>query len=171
MWQEYPSYPAEACQVSTDGCYYAAQMAASRVQGRVLKRQPLESAPVYTFWDIGRGDMTSIWLVQKFGPEHRFIGYYEASGEELNHFPTYLQGKGYTYTKHFLPHEAAYRRIGRTPDTNQSIEEMLQELMPGQHFERAANDQPGQRHPGDARRARLELVQRGGLRQGPGATE
>lgn len=135
MWQEYPSYPAEAFQVSTDGCYYATQMATARVQGRVLKRLPIESAPVYTFWDIGRGDMTSIWFMQKVGPEHRFIGYYEKSGEELNHFATYLQGKGYTYAKHFLPHEAAYKRIGKTPDTNQSIEEMLQELMPGQRFE------------------------------------
>lgn len=135
MWQESPSYPEEAFQFSTDGCYYAKQMATARVQGRVVKKLPIESAPVYTFWDIGRGDMTSIWLMQKAGPDHRFIGHYGASGEELNHFTTWLQGTGYTFAKHFLPHEAAYKRIGKTPDTNQSIEEMLQELMPGQRFD------------------------------------
>jgi len=107
----------------------------ARVKGRIRRTLPVESALVYTFWDIGRGDMTSIWFMQKVGPEHRFIGYHEAGGEELNHFATYLQGKGYTYAKQFLPHEAAYKRIGKTPDTNQSIEEMLQELMPGHRFE------------------------------------
>lgn len=135
MWQEYPSFPAEAFKVSTEGCYYATQLATARKQGRVPQQLPVESAPVWTFWDIGRGDMTAIWFMQKIGVQHRFIGYYENSGEELQHYVTELQRRGHVYARHFLPHEAAYKRIGKTADTNQSIEDMLQELMPGQRFE------------------------------------
>lgn len=135
MWQEYPSFPAEAFKVSTDGCYYATQLALARSQGRIVERLPVEAAPVWTFWDIGRGDMTAIWLMQKIGVQHRFIGYYEASGEELLHYVTELQRRGHVYARHFLPHEADYKRIGKNADTNQSIKEMLEELWPGQTFE------------------------------------
>ena len=135
MWQEYPSTPQEAFQVSTEGCYYATQIATARKQGRILKTLPLEAAPVNTFWDLGRGDMTTIWLHQRVGPENRWIGYYEASGEELNHFSVYLQGKGYSFGTHYLPHDANSKRLGESPDTNRSMKEMLEGLMPGQRFE------------------------------------
>jgi len=135
MWQEYPSTPEEAFQVSTEGCYYSTQLSTARREGRMPAKLPVESAPVWTFWDIGRGDMTSIWLMQKVGAEHRFIGYYENSGEELDHYVTELQRRGHVYARHFLPHEASAKRIGKSKDTNQSIEEMLVELWPGQRFE------------------------------------
>ncbi|CDN87340.1 Putative terminase large subunit protein [Hydrogenophaga intermedia] len=135
MWQEYPSFPAEAFQVSTEGAYYATQLALARKQRRVLPTLPLEAAPVNTFWDIGRGDMTTIWFHQKIGPEHRFIRYYEASGEDLIHYVQYMQKLGYVFGKHYLPHEAAHKRMGETPDTNRSLKEMLENLMPGQSFE------------------------------------
>lgn len=135
MWQEYPSFPEEAFQVSTDGCYYAIQLANARKEGRVRPTLPVESAPVNTFWDIGRGDMTCIWLHQRVGPENRFIGYYEASGEDFIHYTTYLQGLGLVFGRHYLPHEADHKRMGETPDTNRSLKEMLENLMPGQRFE------------------------------------
>lgn len=135
MWQEYPSYPEEAFQVSTEGCYYATQLANARKQGRILKTLPIEAAPVNTFWDIGRGDMTTIWCHQRVGPENRWIKYYEASGEDLSHYASWLQKQGWTFGVHYLPHEADYRRMGETPDTNKTLKEMLERLMPGQRFE------------------------------------
>lgn len=135
MWQEYPSFPEEAFQVSTEGCYYATQLALARKQGRILPTLPIEPAPVNTFWDIGRGDMTAIWLHQRIGPQNRFIKYYEASGEDFIHFTTWLQAQGVTFGRHYLPHEADHKRMGETPDTNRSLKEMLEHLMPGQRFE------------------------------------
>jgi hypothetical protein len=135
MWQEYPSFPDEAFQVSTEGCYYAAQMALARKQGRVVKHVPLAPVPVNTFWDLGRGDMTTIWFHQRVGLEDRFIRYYEASGEDLSHYTTYMLGLGYTFGTHYLPHDADYKRLGKDADTNQSIHEMLQDLLPGHNFE------------------------------------
>lgn len=135
MWQEYPSTPKEAFQVSTEGCYYSVQLALARKQGRVHKTIPLVSAPIYTFWDLGRGDMTAVWFMQRVGHENRFIRYYEASGEEIDHFVRYMQGTGYVFATHYLPHEAAYKRLGETPDLNLSLKEMFERQMPGQRFE------------------------------------
>lgn len=135
MWQEYPSTPEEAFQMSTEGCFYASQLATARKQGRILPSLPIEAAPVNTFWDLGRGDMTTIWMHQRVGPHNRFLRYYEASGEDLSHYAQYLQKTGFVFGKHFLPHEADYRRLGETPDTNKTLKEMLESLMPGQTFE------------------------------------
>jgi hypothetical protein len=135
MWQEYPSYPEEAFQVSTEGCYYAVQLAAARRQGRVRPQLPVERVPVWTFWDLGRGDMTALWLMQRVGPEYRFIGYYENSGEDLEHYARWLQDRGLTYAVHYLPHDAEMKRLGQSADTNKSQKEMLEDLMPGHTFD------------------------------------
>lgn len=136
MWQEYPSTPTEAFQVSTEGCYYATQMAAARKAGRIRPNLPFEKAlPVNTFWDLGRGDMTALWFHQRVGPENRFVGYYEESGEELNHYTEHLQKRGWTFGKHWLPHDAEYKRLGESPDTNKSQKEMLERLMPEARIE------------------------------------
>ena len=135
MWQEYPSYPEEAFQVSTEGCYFAENLALARKQGRIMTRLPLEKAPVNTFWDLGRSDQTAIWLHQRVGPQNRFIGYYEASGEDLDHFSGWLQNKGYTYGKHYLPHDSEHRRLAMNQETSRSIRKMLETLMPSQKFE------------------------------------
>lgn len=135
MWQEYPSYPEEAFAVSTEGCYYAKQLANARKAGRIRPGIPVEAVPVNTFWDIGRNDMTAIWMHQQIGPEDRFIGYYENSGEEFSHYVAELQKKGYVWGRHYLPHDAGIKRQGETPDTNRSPKEMLENLWPGQKFE------------------------------------
>lgn len=153
MWQEYPSYPEEAFQVSTEGCYYATQLAKAREQGRVLPRIPVEPVPVNTFWDLGRGDMTTIWFHQQVGLDDRFIRYYENTGEDLSHYVQYLLSHGYVFGTHFLPHDAEYKRLGKDPDHNQSILEMMQELLPGHRFEivpRISNLQAGIQQTRDA---------------------
>ena len=153
MWQEYPSFPEEAFQISTEGCYYANQLAAARSQGRILPRIPVEPVACDTFWDIGRGDMTSIWVSQDVAMQTRFIRYYEETGEDLSHYVTWLLGLGVVFGTHYLPHEAEYRRIGKNADTNQTIKEMLEELMPGHRFEvvpRISNIQAGIQQTRDA---------------------
>ena len=62
MWQEAPATPDEAFAVSVEGAWYAEQLATARAENRIIERLPVESAPVNTFWDIGRGDMTTIWF-------------------------------------------------------------------------------------------------------------
>lgn len=123
MWQEYPGTELEAFQVSTEGCYFAKQLADARKNGRIC-RIPVVDGPVNTFWDIGRSDSTAIWFEQPVGLEHRFIKYHEASGETLGYYVKYLQDTGYTFGHHYLPHDAAHKRLS---DRNMSIEDMLRE--------------------------------------------
>lgn len=127
--------PEEAFQVSTEGCYYSEQLLRAREQGRIVPNLPIAPVPVNTFWDIGRGDMTSIWFHQEFNFQDRFVRYYENTGEDLAHYVAELQKHGYVFGTHFLPHEADSRRIGKDADTNQTTKEMLEELMPGHRFE------------------------------------
>ena len=124
MWQEYPGTPEEAFQVSTEGVYYAEQLANARKGGRIC-RVPYVDVPVNTFWDVGRSDSTAIWFHQQVGPEHRFIRYHEDSGQTLGTYMKYLQDTGYVFGKHYLPHDAAHKRLSTS---NKSIEEMLVDL-------------------------------------------
>lgn len=124
MWQEYPSTVDEAFQVSKDGVYYAKELADTRKSGRILKI-PVVDVPVDTFWDIGRRDHTAIWFLQKVGMEVRWLKYHEASGEKLGYFIKYLQDTGYIWGHHYLPHDAAHKRLS---DTNKSTQEMLEDL-------------------------------------------
>lgn len=150
MWQEYPSFPEEAFQVSTEGCYYAEQLSAARKAGRIIKGLPILPVPVNTFWDLGRGDMSTIWCHQFATMQDRFLYYYENSGEDLIHYVTELQRwaaeNRVTFGVHYLPHEADYKRLGKDPDTNQTLKEMFEELWPNQRFEivpRISNLQAG----------------------------
>ena len=131
MWQEYPSFPAEAFQLSTDGNYYAKDMTALRKRGGVCK-VPVLDVPVNTFWDIGNRDGCAIWFHQEIRGEDRFIDYYEAHGEDLRHYVAELRARGYVFGRHYLPHDADHKRLS---DTNSSTRDMLQELMPGERFE------------------------------------
>lgn len=131
MWQEYPSFPAESFQVSTDGNYYAKDMIELRKR-RGVTRVPRLDVPVNTFWDIGRSDGCAIWFQQEMRGEDRFIDYYEAHNEDLVHYVAALRARGYVFGQHFLPHDADHKRLS---DTNRSTKEMLEDLMPGERFE------------------------------------
>ncbi len=130
MWQEYPSTPEEAFQVSSEGNYYAKDMISLRKRGGIT-RVPVLDVPVNTFWDIGNRDGCAIWFKQTSRDEDRFIDYYEAHGETLAHYVTELRRRGYLFGTHFLPHDADHTRLS---DTNKSTKQLLQVLMPGEKF-------------------------------------
>lgn len=130
MWQEYPSFPAEAFQVSTDGNYYAKDMLALRQRGGITDVAILD-VPVNTFWDIGNSDGCAIWFHQEVNGQDRFIDYYEAHNETLQHYVAQLKAKGYVFGMHYLPHDADHERLS---DYNKSTKQMLQDLMAGERF-------------------------------------
>ena len=131
MWQEYPSFPDEPFQVSTEGHYYAKDMLQLRKRGGVCHIDELD-IPVDTFWDIGNGDGTAIWFLQHMNGQDRWIRYYEAHLETLKHYVAEIKSYGYVFGTHYLPHDADHKRLS---DTNKSTREMLQDLMPGEVFE------------------------------------
>lgn len=94
------------------GAIYAEQIETLRADKRIARVPHDPALPVHTWWDLGVGDSTSIGFIQRVGPEVRAIDYYEASGEGLPHYAGILQRKGYTYGKHYAPHDIAVRELG-----------------------------------------------------------
>lgn len=108
---EHPSTPDEAFEASTEGAYYARQLAILRQKGRIgaVPYEPL--LPVNTFWDLGMNDAMAIWFHQRYGTENRLIDYVEASGEGFPYFANVLAKKGYVYGMHYMPHDAGVRDL------------------------------------------------------------
>ncbi len=94
------------------GAYYAKQLKAARLEGRITAVPHAAGHEVYTFWDLGMDDSTSIWFMQAIGRELRFIDYYEAQGEGLSHYAQVLKAKPYVYGDHYMPHDADVRELG-----------------------------------------------------------
>lgn len=126
MWQEYPSTPEEAFQKSTEGCYYTKQVLAARKQKRITSVPFMPGYPVNTFWDIGHSDGTAVWFHQRVGAQDRFINFLENWGEPYSWFVNEMQGMGYTWGTHYLPHDGAAVRQGQ--DQSLSPRQMLENL-------------------------------------------
>lgn len=95
------------------GAFYLKQMAAARLAGRITRVPVDASLPVDTDWDLGIADSMSIWFSQSLrSGEVRLVDYYEASGEGFPHYVQVLSEKGYTYGKHYPPHDIAVREMG-----------------------------------------------------------
>jgi hypothetical protein len=112
MKQEFPSTPDEAFDVALEGAYLGPQMRKMRAEGRIC-RIPILDIPVYTTWDLGVGDAMTITFWQDVGLERRAIDYLEASGEGFGYYAAELTKKGYNYERHYMPHDADHRRLGK----------------------------------------------------------
>lgn len=109
------------CKQMLDGAVYANELRAAELEKRITRVPYDRTKPVDTFWDLGFADSTSIWCVQSFPFEFRFIDYIEGSQKPLEHYQRALQAKGYVFGTHYLPHDARAKQLG----TGRSIEELL----------------------------------------------
>lgn len=93
--------------IRRSGAIYAKQIAKAREEGRICKVPYDSGSEVFTVWDLGFGDATTIWWLQFVGRELRWLDYYENYGELLPHYADIIKGKPYHYMKngHFLPHD------------------------------------------------------------------
>jgi len=109
---------------SLEGSYYIKDIVQAEKAGR-LKDVPWDpTIPVYTFWDLGYDDSTSIWFVQSHGYELGFIDYEEESGKGLPYYAKIIQEKPYTYAEHIFPHDIDVHDYG-SGNTRRSIAESL----------------------------------------------
>lgn len=116
--------------VDVEGSYYGKLLYEAREAGRMPATLPVDPVrPVYTSWDLGMADFTAIWFWQVSGREFWVIDYYEMSGEGLAHYAKVLQGKGYLYGGHYLPHDAQARIQALRAETRVDL---LRQLLPGQ---------------------------------------
>lgn len=94
------------------GSYYAKQMNAMTIEGRIREVPYEPSLPVHTWWDLGVGDRTCIGFFQHVGMEWRMIDCYDNQGEGLQHYIQVLQMKPYVYGQHWAPHDIRVKEFG-----------------------------------------------------------
>lgn len=88
-----------------EGSYYARYVEEAREEGRIGNVVWDRHQKVFTAWDIGYGDATSIVMYQIVGSEIHVIDYYENQGESIAHYIGELRKKSYIYGDHFGPHD------------------------------------------------------------------
>lgn len=111
-------------EAAIQGAYYAKEIKTAIADGRVCSVPYDTSTGVWTAWDLGIGDSTAIWFAQYAGREVHIINYYENSGVGLDHYAKALEGMGYHYEGHILPHDVAVKELG----TGKSRLEVLNNL-------------------------------------------
>lgn len=94
------------------GAYYGRLLDAAQTEGRIGNVPYDPAVLVETWWDLGVGDSTAIWFVQRVAQEVRIIDHYEMTGEGLHHYAKVLATKPYLYGRHIAPHDIAVRELG-----------------------------------------------------------
>lgn len=112
----------EGSTVSTvQDAVYKAQIQFAEKNGQ-FRRVPYDARkPVDTYWDLGYGDMVSIWFAQSFPFEVRILDYYDNSHQNIDHYLQVMQSKGYVYGECVLPWDSASRHVSTGRSTLEVI--------------------------------------------------
>lgn len=114
LYGDYQLYEQEfmtSFEAPIQGAYFAVHMERAKEDGRIDNVPYDALLPVNTYWDLGIDDSMTIWFVQLFGKEIRFIDYYENSGEGIPHYINHINSRGYNYNQHFAPHDIEVREL------------------------------------------------------------
>ena len=121
------------CYANKDGAYYTNHLIDKQITSVPVDR----ALPVNSSWDLGIADATAIWLWQVDGKSVRFVSYYEASGEGIQHYldalSDYKAKNRIQWGVHIAPHDIRVREWS----TGQSRHEMAANL--GINFDIAPN--------------------------------
>lgn len=119
------------------GAVYGLELAQVEKEGRIRRVEHDPEHPVFTAWDLGYTDDTSIWWYQVIAGEIRVLEFYEDSGKPIDHYASQILGRevrldmiegrlvsntgatkpeiahrqAYVYRKHWLPHDAKAKTL------------------------------------------------------------
>ena len=113
----------EGATLSTvENAIYKAEIARAEKEQRftIVPYEP--SKPVDTYWDLGYGDMVSVWFAQAIGFQYRICDYYENTHKAIDHYIQVIQSRGYTLGTAVLPWDGGTIALG----TGRSIRELMQ---------------------------------------------
>ena len=97
-------------EAAIQGAYYARELEAARLQGRIKTLAWEPTIPVETWWDLGFTDATAIIFGQRVGRELHLIDYVESRSEGLAYYAKLIRERPYLYGRHYLPHDAGYHQ-------------------------------------------------------------
>lgn len=126
-WSDYlHTYEGQTKQV-LDGAIYVDEIKKVMLENRRGKVSYNPAKPVFTFWDLGHSNHTSIWFIQHAGVEYNVINFYQNRLQKIPHYLEYLQSLKYNYGCHYLPHDAD----NETLSANMSIDKQVRLAYPG----------------------------------------
>jgi len=92
-----------------ENSYYGHELEILRNEGRF--GNTVGSGPVYTFWDLGTSDATSIVFAQIVDGSPYIIDYYESTGKKIEDYAVVINSRNYKYGGHFAPHDVSKRML------------------------------------------------------------
>lgn len=97
-----------------EASYYGRYLNKAKEEGRITHVPWEPGLLVYSVWDIGVADATTLIFYQVVGDGTviRIIDCYSNNGVGLDHYAHVIQGKPYKYGKHFAPHDIRVREWG-----------------------------------------------------------
>lgn len=110
---------------AVSGGIYSVELKKTDEEGRIMHVPYDPSKPVNTAWDLGWGDLVSIWMFQPGPFEWRFIDYIEGNNRDVTSFVRELQQRPYVWGTDYLPWDAA--SSGRLA-TGKSVEAVMRGL-------------------------------------------
>jgi phage terminase large subunit len=119
------------------GAFYSAEFRRVDQEGRICRVPHDPAYPIFTSWDLGRTDDTSIWWFQIIAGEIRVIDFHTSSGKKPGYYASQITGReveidligddlviskgglfeeaahriAYDYEMHFLPHDARAKTL------------------------------------------------------------
>lgn len=113
------------CRTTVVGAIFGKQVEQAEAENRItlVPREP--GLPVDVFFDLGRGDATAMWFMQReAGGAVRVIRYYENNLTDMTHYAEKLleqKRNGWMFGHVVLPHDGAYKTITSTEGSAQDI--------------------------------------------------
>ena len=93
-----------------ENSYYGHELQILRNEGR-FGNIASSNSPVYTFWDLGTSDATSIVFAQVVDGKPLIIDYHESTGKKIEDYSMVVNSKNYRYGGHFAPHDVSKRML------------------------------------------------------------
>jgi hypothetical protein len=97
------------------GAYYGKEMRQLTDQGRITDIEYDPMFPLFSSWDLGYSDDTTIWTWQVCHGEVRFLDYHTSNGQSIPFYTGYIaqqeQKYGAKYKYHYLPHDARAKTL------------------------------------------------------------
>jgi hypothetical protein len=104
--REYPSTLEEAFSAPVEGSIFGDILMELRGKGRIAPFEFDRSLPVFSSWDLGWNDSTSVWLWQIVGPEMRWLWHARETGKTAAEMAHIVRESGIPVAAHYLPHDA-----------------------------------------------------------------
>jgi hypothetical protein len=121
--REYPSTLEEAFSAPVEGSIYGDAIMEARGAGRIIPFEWNRSNPVFSFWDLGWDDSTSIWLLQLIGHDLHWIWHAEERHHNAAEMVQIMDATGIPVSGHYIPHDGGHKKPGEGKSYKDRLEE------------------------------------------------